>query len=316
MAMAFSAMATAGGPYSILAGGLRKTKWIYYDDTVFSPDGQHYAYLGYDNGIKIYLDDVEIATMPKSAYVESLHFSDNSSVLVYRVSNSNSAFAVAAPGTQMIPKPSTDNQNLATLTITSNSPHALIFLDDQFIGTAPQTIRVSPGLKPIELHRRGYQKQKTELTVEPNSSKTTQLHLEPLPTRKAVESILEANPKMVASRLTSEELMKIRWLVRAPYDDDILGVLNLDPENTNAVLFGESGIYVHNKHSSLSDDPQGYFVPYTVFADSPEPKEHKFYEVALTENVVAKLETARCLFCNDDMRKFMTDLRKSLQAVR
>lgn len=253
--------------------------------------------------------------MPVGTYVERLYFSDNSDALVYWTSDSNRAYAASVPGAQEYIKPSTNSRDLAVMTIKANQPRTLVYLDGQFVGMAPQTFQVPSGMRQIELQRRGYKTQKRTVTVEPNSSYAIDLALEPLPVRKAVESVLRANPKSVAPMPRGKDQIVLRWLVNMPHDEEILGALDMDLERGNAVVFGEAGIYVQNKYSSLSADPQRYFVPYAVFADSPEPQDHNFLEVAITKDVVASLSTESG-FHTDYTRKMMTELRKALQTAR
>ena len=287
-------------------------RWVFYGSTVFSPDGQHYAYVGYNGGSKIYLDGIETASVPTPARVDYLQFSANSDVLVYRTSNANATSAVPIPGTKQFLGSSVGDASAATLTITTKQPYALVYLNDQFVGVAPQTIRVPSGIKRVELQRRGYKSQNVSLSAKPGSTQSVELDLEPLPMRKAIESVLDPSRNsniLLPTDAKSDDIIKGRILVKAPFDEEILGALRL--RGDNAVLFGETGIYIHNERSSQSNDPHRFFVPYTVFADSVEPVEHPSFEIAVTGDAVALISSLGLGFM-DRGRALMGELRKAL----
>ena len=81
----------------------------------------------------------------------------------------------------------------------------------------------------------------------------------------------------------------------------------------DALVFGESAIYVHNESSSRSSWPQSHVVSYADFARRPLPTDHRVFEVTLAPGVV--LKTSGMSLAKERLIEFLQSLRAGLAAV-
>ena len=231
---------SAGAAVSFAPG----SRWAFYISTVFSPDGRHHANVGtVKSTAKIMLDDVEVASLPEKVRVEYLSFSARSDVLLYRPSSGGATVAMPLPGSS--PFVAAADPGAPSLAITAKQGHVLVYVDERFVGIAPQTFRVAAGSHRVELQRRGFVSQILPVAAQAGQVQPLDVELERVPVRKVVETVLD--PARNRSLLqpvdkVNDDLMKARILLDIPHDDELLAALKVSGDD--AVLFSETGIHV------------------------------------------------------------------------
>lgn len=297
-------------PHLIVSGpGAPKAVLLRY--MIFSGDSRHHAYVGQENKRShIVLDGTNVATLPDGAWLDSLRFSEDSSVLTYRVFGADRITAVHVPGRTTVP--STAVASSMQLSITSSPAQALVFIDGRFEGVAPFTADVMPGAHTIRVEKPGYITKEKRAIVDSASSKVA-VELEMTPTHRALQSVLTpmaSRSLLVHPGIPAGHYWKARGLCQVPLDQEVLAVV--ENSGGSCLVFGESEIFVHNEGSaSGSRAPKSYRLSYADLRRSAVPRYHRtFYETTLVGQVVFTTSSSR--MSREDLLSLLNKLRTAL----
>lgn len=303
----------SGQAVSVSGGG--SAHYTIVGSVVFSPDDRHHAYVASDTADVIVIDgSAARLAVPPGQTVESMRFDDSSQVLMARVSGDPSRVLVApVPGA-----PRYDGAGagaVATLRLTLPAADTLVFVNGRFAGLSPSTLQVPAGPLVLRVQAPGRLAKEVPVNAAPGQELTVVLDAPDDPVRAAVQSAIVKfdDPKLpLAAKAKRDHIWRGRILAQVPHSEEVIGVA-LYGAGADALIFGESAIYVHNEFSSRSNQPQSYVVDYADFARRPLPTDHRFGALTLAPGVV--LKTAGMSLSKDRLIQFLELLRSELAAV-
>ena len=307
------ALRLVGGPVTSVSGGT--AHYTIVGSVVFSPDDRHHAYVASDplDAIMINGGAVRI-NVPAGQSVEWMRFDDTSQVLMYRLSG-DATHVLAAPVPGALLQDGVSAGSAATLSLKLPDGNALVFVDGRFAGVSPKTLQVLAGAHVLSLQSPWHVGKEVRVNAAPGQELTVDLDTPVKPVRAAVQSAIAKfdNPKLpLATKTKRDHIWRGRVLAEVPHSEEIIGMA-LFGVGAEALLFGESAIYVHNEHSSRSSSPRSYVVDYAEFARRPLPTDHRAFEVTLTPGAV--LKTAGMSLAKERLIEFLESLRLQLAMV-
>lgn len=263
-------------------------RYITVGSVVMSPDERHHAYVASDDSDAIIIDGVPALTVPAQKSVEWMRFEDSSQVLMLRLSGSSGLQAVAVPGTAQH-EGASDPASAAFVDLGPAGADLLVFVDGRFAGVSPSRVSLSPGEHVLRLQAPRRVGRSVTISATAGQELTLDSELAIDPVRAAVAGAIAA---LDDASLTSvqkakpDQVLQGRLLAAVPLSEDLLGVARYGGSTEDALVFGDSAIYVRTASSSRSSSPRRHAVAYADFARRPLPTDHAAFEVTLAPGVI------------------------------
>ena len=302
-----------GQGVSVSGGG--SASYAIVGSVVFSPDDRHHTYVASDPADVIVIDGgAARVDVPTGQSVESMKFDDSSQVLMYRLSGDPSR-VLAAPVPGAPRHDGAGASSAATLSLKLPDANLLVFVDGRYAGLSPSTLQVVAGAHVLRVQAPGRVGKELQVNIAPGQELTVSLDAAAEPIRAAAQSAIAKfnDPKLpLAFKTQRDHVWRGRIMAQVPHSEEVIGVA-LYGAGADAVIFGESAIYVHNSSSLRSAWPQSYVVSYADFARRPLPTDHRFGELTLAPGVV--LRTGGMSLAKERLIEFLELLRSELAAV-
>lgn len=279
---------------------------------VFSPDERHHAYVATDAGDAIMLDGKERVPLPPGATVEWMRFDSTSQVLVARLRGEASPLVVPLAGALRHEVPSVTPVRLE---LDIDEPGALVFVDGRYAGAGLRELAVAPGQRTLRIEAPGRVPRTTNLEVAPGPATRLSISLDPDPVRVAVgEALASFNERTLAAaaKAPAADLLRSRLVASVPLYEQVLGVAT-GGSGGDALVFGDSAMWVHTTSSSLSNVPRSHALRYADFARQPLPAHHAAFEVTLSPQLV--VNTAGLHVSKERLIEFIAALHARLRAT-
>lgn len=277
----------------------------------FSPDERHHAYVANNEAASIVIDDSTAVELAKGQQVEWMRFDDSSQVLMVRLAGAPGLLTAMVPGVPRHAATHTMPQ-VAMLDIKVRQSEALVFVDQRYAGLSPLRVPVTAGRHEVRIQAPGRAGARVEVNAKAGEEVALELAAPPDPVRGTVHAAiatLNDSKLPLSTQAKPADLLRGRLLTSMPPSEDIIGVA-LYAAGGDALVFGESAIYVFNEFSSTSATPRSHVIPYLEFARAPRATVHRAFEVTLTPNAVTKV--AGMSIAKDRLIEFVESLRTQM----
>ena len=205
-----------------------------------------------------------------------------------------------------------DPARAASINLRLPDGDALVFVDGRFAGVSPRRLSLAAGEHVLRVQAPGRASRSVTANAAPGQDLAVDLDAAADPVRAAVSATIARfnEPKLpAAAKARPDELLRGRVLAQVPLSEEVLGIA-AHGAGSDALIFGDSAIYVYAESSSRSSSPQRSVVPYSEFARRPLPTDHRTFEVALAPGVV--VQTAGMSLGRERLLEFLESLRAQL----